>query len=129
MENKNIKKGFDLLKIGIFLLGISGIIISFIALKIYFKIERAEENSRQFFSYCSDKNIIINANRESLDDVKILDAQNKSVCAFDKISANSEELCVVDSYGFFAIQTEDKKDIVECRENKASGKRIPSPID
>ena len=111
-----MKIKFDLLKIGVFLLGISGIIISLLAYDIYSTSkERGEYYKKPFYAHCSEKAIIINA-RETLENIEILDNQAQVICNFDKILAGSEELCFVDVFGFYVVQAEDRKDVVKCRE-------------
>jgi len=106
----------DLLKIGILLIGISLIVIASIAVHFYITfIQRIPSPSppQPFSAYCHHNAIVIHANQE-LEDVKVLDNSSKEVCFFERISAGSEELCMVEYHGFYIVQARDHKDIVGC---------------
>ncbi len=122
-----IKNKFDLLKIGVFLLGISGIIIAFVVFDMYSTFRGEQEKYKNsFYAHCSEKAIIINANGD-LHNVEVLNNQSHVVCSFDGIPANSEELCVVETEGFYIVKAENKKDVVECKK-QIKRTIIPTPI-
>ena len=110
------KNALDLWKIGVFLIGVSAVVISAIALHLYFRVySEAPYKPQDFYAYCQDKTIIISANKD-LTDVEVLDNQSKVVCGFPRINANSDELCSVDSIGIYQVKYESLKKIVSCRE-------------
>jgi len=123
-----MKNKFDLLKIGVFLIGVSGIILSFIALNFYSMMYKMQQENKQlFYAYCSEKTIIINA-REQLQSVEVLNNQSQVVCRFDKIPAGSEELCIVEADGFYVVEAENRKDVVECRPSQIAGETSPQSV-
>jgi hypothetical protein len=114
------KNALDLLKIGIFLLGISAIIFAVIAVHWYMKIQTTwwkPPRQASFYAYCEDGVIIVSA-RQDLTDVKVTDKEGNVVCEFDGIRANSEEICNANATGVFLVIHEDTKKAVTCREFK-----------
>jgi hypothetical protein len=109
------KKQLDILKIGIFLLGISALIFAVIATHWYYKLNREyrEIPSNQFFSYCNKDVIIISAYSD-LKDVKVLDENGNTVCSFDLIRKNSDEICKTNRYGVFLVSSGDLKKVTIC---------------
>jgi len=107
----------DLSKVGILLIGVALLIVAAIAIHWYLTF-LIHHFSRPYeppplHAHCSDKAIIIHAERELLD-VKVLDNRSNLLCSFERIVKGSEELCMVDSFGVYVVQVEDFKDIVIC---------------
>jgi len=109
------KKQLDILKIGIFLLGISALIFAVIATHWYYKLNREyrEIPSSQFFSYCNKDVIIISAYAD-LEDVKVFDENGNVVCNFDSIRKNSDEICKTNRYGVFLVVSGGLKKATIC---------------
>jgi hypothetical protein len=111
------KHSLDILKIGVFLMGLSGLIISLIALSFYLKSLGYETPYKSdFYVYCSDKTVVINAFKD-LQNVEVQNAKGKVFCSFAQIPADSDELCVVDNTGFYVVKVANKKKVVECVEH------------
>ncbi|MDT7858873.1 MAG: hypothetical protein RQ930_02395 [Candidatus Aenigmarchaeota archaeon] len=108
-------KQLDILKIGVFLVGISALIFAGLATHWYYKLNREyrEIPSNQFFSYCNKDVIIISAYSD-LKDVKVLDENGNTVCSFDLIRKNSDEICKTNRYGVFLVASGDLKKAIIC---------------
>jgi hypothetical protein len=108
-------KQLDILKIGVFLVGISALIFVGLATHWYYKLNREyrEIPSNQFFSYCNKDVIIISAYSD-LKDVKVLDENGNTVCSFDLIRKNSDEICKTNRYGVFLVASGDLKKATIC---------------
>jgi hypothetical protein len=108
-------KQLDILKIGVFLVGISALIFAGLATHWYYKLNREyrEIPSNQFFSYCNKDVIIISAYSD-LKDVKVLDENGNTVCSFDLIRKNSDEICKTNRYGVFMVASGDLKKVTIC---------------
>lgn len=106
----------DLMRIGVLLIGVSLMVFAALAVHMYFfRIMAAPYQQRPFSAYCDDMAIVISASRD-ISDVRVLDNQTRVVCSFDKIPAGSEELCLVDSHGFYVVQSGDYNDVVRCEQ-------------
>jgi hypothetical protein len=112
------KKQLDILKIGIFLLGISALIFAVIATHWYYKLNREyrEISSTQFYSYCNRDVIVISA-YSYLKDVKVFDENGSLICKFDLIRKNSDEICKTNKYGIFLVVSGDLKKVTICENN------------
>ena len=92
----------DIQKIGVFLIGISLLIISIIFSYTLLKNEifKGERKSIMFYVDCEiieNKSYIIihNSNNFALRDIKVISiSKNKTVCYFKFINPNSDEVCV-----------------------------------
>ena len=108
----------DLSKIGILMIGVALLVIAGITVHFYLTfMQRIPPPSppSPFNAYCRHNAVIIHANRE-IRDVRVLDNSSNQVCFFEKISAGSEELCMVGSRGVYVVHAGDHKDVVECWE-------------
>ena len=111
------KATFDLLKIGMFFLGVSTLIFASIALHAYLKSLSEDSYSNPFYAYCQQGMIIIQANKD-LENISVYDAKQNLLCNFDKILKNSEELYDVSNVNstIFVIQNSLSKKVVRCYE-------------
>lgn len=109
------KSSLDLLKIGMFLLGISALILSGIALHAYLRSLNEEPYSSPFYAYCQQGNIIIQANQD-LDNISVYDTKQNMFCHFNQIPRTSEELCDVNDVNstMFVVESPLSKKVVSC---------------
>lgn len=115
---KKVKKFFsDPLRVGVFLLGVSALILALIALSFYLKSMAYQSQEYSYkpnlYGICRYKTIIINAYNE-LKDVAVLDEEGSVLCSFDRIPPNSDEVCKVPSEGVYVIRAGEVKRVVIC---------------
>mgnify|MGYP001772678003 CR=1 FL=1 len=116
-----ITEKIDLLKIGVFLIGISMFIFSIIALHMYITQQHKYEMPDFYVNCLKDTNgfsITIGTFSADIKEVKVM-YDNKTVCEFAKISSRSEELCKVHEEGIYTvtamINSKEIKKIAYCR--------------
>jgi len=110
----------DVSKIGILMIGVALLVIAGIAVHFYLTFMQRIPPPlppSPFNAYCRHNAVIIHANQE-IRDVRVLDNSSNQVCFFEKISAGSEELCMVEGRGLYVVQAGDHKNVVECWEEK-----------
>ncbi len=115
---KLIKK-VDLLKIGVFLIGIAMLMMAGILLHLYIKTITTESSWKpsKFYASCDSKNsVIIISARETITNVTVKDKNGTIICKFSKINANSEEMCTIEIPGVFTVESEGTKKVVSCYE-------------
>ncbi len=112
---------FDLLKVGVFLIGISLLIISSIIVLVYFKTLRYE-SIRSFTTATCDyeNNVIIIYAREDIKDVKIIDINNNTYCAFGYIKRQNNEICKINvsKSTIYLLIYDNNKKVVKCYKPK-----------
>ena len=110
----------DFLKLGVFLLGISALILASIALHSYLTHSRAYE---RFWAYCDFNTVIIRAN-DDLRDVSVLDVNGTLICSFDEIPKGSDKICKVSREGVYRVVSGREERAVICRSSPIAPKPI-----
>ena len=106
----------DFLKLGVFLLGLSSIILSSLALHMYLFEDTVHRGKLDAWCYVDENNLIVVMNaRTEVSDVKVMSKDRQVICSFEKIPKGSEEICDVNSTGLFLIVYEGGKEVVTCQ--------------
>ncbi len=107
----------DFLKIGMFLLGISALILATIALHAYLRGLSRDTTENLFFAYCQQGTIVIHANAD-LENLYVYDVNQTPLCHFARIPKNSEDICDVSSINSttYLISVDSFKRVVTCAE-------------
>ena len=106
-------RGFDILKLGVLLLGVSALIVTMLAVHAYYRTLQYSSAQENFLAYCSFNTIVVHANDE-LKDVKIFRSNGTLVCEIEEIPRGSDEVCNVDSDGVYLVQVGNLKRAVTC---------------
>jgi hypothetical protein len=101
----------DFLKLGVFLLGISALILASIALHFYLTQPRGPYE--RFWAYCNFNTVIIRAN-EDLRNVSVLDVNGSLICNFDEIPKGSDRVCRVGGDGVYRVISGREERAVVC---------------
>ena len=122
-------KPVDLLRIGVFLIGVSMLLISFIILHYYIRsLGHDTWKPPAFHAYCNsnDGNIVISAEK-TVSNITVKNSTGYVFCKINEIKAGSDEICFVGKNvtGTFLIETPDIKKVVECNKIYA----FPSRVD
>ncbi len=102
----------DFLKLGVFLLGISALILASIVLHAY--LTRPLGPYEKFWAYCDFNTVIIRAN-EDLRNVSVLDVNGTLICSFDEIPKGSDKICKVGREGVYRVVSGREERAVICR--------------
>ncbi len=106
---------FDLLKIGVFLIGISLLIISSVIVLIYLKTTFRQEIA--ITASCDYENdVIIIYAMKDVRNVKIIDINNNTYCAFDYIKRQNNEICKINvsKSTIYQLIYDDNKKVIKC---------------
>ena len=110
----NIGK-IDLLRIGVFLIGISMLIISIILLQWHIRAMTNYWEPPKLDAWGdSSNNVIIITARDTLTNVVVKDKNGTVLCKFDKINKGSQEICPVSCPGIFTVESDGIKRVVTC---------------
>lgn len=112
------KNTADLLRIGIFFLGISALMFAGIAIHWYYTIQVQQPwkpTIPSFWARCEEKTIVIEA-MEDLRNITVKDTNGNMICEFNFIHKGSDEICFVNTTGLFVVEVDGIKKVVTCRE-------------
>jgi len=116
-----ILEKIDLLKIGVFLIGISTFIISIILLHMYITQQQRYETIDFYVNCLKDSkgfSIIVDAYSTDLKSVKVI-YDNNTICEFIEIPKRSQEVCKVSEEGTYiitaTIDSKEIKKVTYCR--------------
>ena len=114
----DIKK-LDLLKIGVFLIGVSMLIIAIVLLQLYVNtVSNSWEPPKLDAWGDSSNDVIVITARDTLTNVVVKDKNGTILCKFDKINKGSQEICPVNCPGVFTVESNGIKRVVTCYEIK-----------
>ncbi|AET32286.1 hypothetical protein [Pyrobaculum ferrireducens] len=102
----------DLLRIGVFLLGVAALIVAVIGLMIYLERPRPAPTP-PFYAYCVDKYVVVSANAE-LRGVKVYEPGGAVYCVFDQVKAGSDAACRVGNGTLYVVEWEGYTKAVQC---------------
>ncbi len=102
----------DFLKLGVFLLGISALILASIALHFYLTQPRGPYE--KFWAHCDFNTVIVRAN-EDLRNVSVLDVNGTLICSFDEIPKGSDKICKVSEEGIYRVVLGKEERAIICR--------------
>jgi len=111
-------KPTDLLKTGVFLIGISMLIISFIAVHFYIRSLKYDTwKPPEFYSYCSSEDgaIVISAEK-TISNITVENSTGYIFCKINEIKAGSDDLCFIgrNATGIFLVKTPSTQKVVRC---------------
>ncbi len=105
--------------LGLFLLGISGVITSSLLIYNTFFAGTQPVKPKPYLSaFCERANnqtvIVLRAYNGEFRNIKVYDLEGKLVCELNKVSDNYENVCVTNESGIFRITTDGVQKIVNC---------------
>ncbi len=112
----------DLLRVGVFLVGVAAVVLAGIALDSYLNARKSDMfDTGPFRSYCSMGAVVVEA-REDLANVTVSGANGTVYCVFPVVSRGSEIACEVDPGRVYMVEAGGVSRVATCYEV-----RLPAP--
>ncbi|MCC6020925.1 MAG: hypothetical protein LM577_06130 [Thermoproteaceae archaeon] len=108
----------DLAKIGVLLIGVALMVLAVTAALSYLGVRPSSgpppATPTPLNAYCVDRVVVISAHVD-LRGVRVVDADGRVYCAFDRVQAGSDRVCRVGNTTLYLVEAGDISRAVFCR--------------